>query len=169
MIKVISMANLIKCTFKKSISVTKKVGMASIILGSVFGYISLWICNLMQIWDQLMSVIDIYSKMIFSQLYNCIEFLTSIPWFVWIIIAIPCSIIGYSGLWCYDKQHNGIISNKITITLIVRVIITAIILYVIGLILFSELSQFQLSMAVVGLIISITCLAGLFIDWDWDE
>ena len=92
------MTNIIKCTIKKSVSVTKKLAKwASIGAGIVAG---------IAIFAYLIWLIREFLEVVCS-------ILASIPWFVWIIIGIPCSIVVYSYLWCYNKQHHGFITRDV--------------------------------------------------------
>lgn len=91
---------------KKSISVTVKllklggiVGIiAAITAGIVFG-----ICSS---WETLVSIWNEYVSWGLSILTAVGSFFAGIPWFVYIILAIPACIVGYSYLWCWNRQNS---------------------------------------------------------------
>lgn len=101
------MTNIIKCTIKKSVSVTKKLAKwvsigAGILAGiAVFAYLIWLIREFLEVGYSI---------------------LASIPWFVWIIIGIPCSIVVYSYLWCYDKQHHGFFTSDVAAGLLFGIV-----------------------------------------------
>jgi hypothetical protein len=103
------MTSIVKCTIKKSVSVTKKlIKWGSISAGILAGFAAI----IYFLWSMRDIMVFAWNSYLDWNEF-CYSILASIPWFVWVIIAIPCSIIGYSYLWCYNKQHNGIISNRI--------------------------------------------------------
>lgn len=96
------MTNIIKCTIKKSLSVTKKLAKWTIIsAGILAGF----------------AVVFYFFWFIREFLEFGCSILASIPWFVWIIIGIPCSIVVYSYLWCYNNQHPGFITSDVWVGL----------------------------------------------------
>lgn len=107
------MTNIIKCTLKKSISVTTKI----LKWGSIIGIIIATLVGIgYLIWsirDIISSGWEIYNSWILFLLTQASILLKGVPWYVWIIIVIPSIIIVYSYLWCYKKQYPGEIIRKI--------------------------------------------------------
>ena len=101
------MTNIIKCTIKKSLSVTKKLAKWTSIGAGIWVGIAIFAYLMWLIRDVLVAT------------WSIIE---TIPWFVWIILAIPCSIVIYSYLWCYTKQHPGFISSDAIFGLICGIV-----------------------------------------------
>lgn len=96
------MTNIIKCTIKKSLSVTKKLAKWTIISAGILAGLA---------------VVFYFFWFIREFLEFGCSILASIPWFVWIIIGIPCSIVVYSYLWCYNNQHPGFITSDVWVGL----------------------------------------------------
>jgi hypothetical protein len=101
------MTNIIKCTVKKSISTTLKIlkwgSLIGIILAAVIG-IGYGIWSIRDIIGSGWEAYTSWSSSIISMIGNL---LAGVPWYVWIIIAIPSCIISYSYLWCYNRQNPG--------------------------------------------------------------
>ena len=99
------MSNIIKCTIKKSISTSVKllkwgtvVGIIlAIIVGIVFGIVSIW-DNLVSMWNEFITLTSFILTVVGS-------FFAGIPWFVYVIVVIPTCIIGYSYVWCWNRQN----------------------------------------------------------------
>lgn len=143
------MANILKCTFKKSLSVTTKLvkwgAIITLILGSMFGigYL-IW-----SIREVIGACWGLYSDWMFSLFAQVWYLIGMVPWFVWIIVMLPVSIIIYSYLWCYNKQYPGELTRKkycfeATHDFLMGGIVIGIVVYVIyGLIIWPILNQTQ--------------------------
>ncbi len=107
------MTNIIKCTLKKSFSLT----LMFLKWGSIIGIILAAIAGIgYLIWsvrDIIGSGWNTYASWTFSLLTQIGALLAGVPWYVWIIIAIPSSIIGYSYLWCWNRQNSHKIAEFI--------------------------------------------------------
>ena len=112
------MTNIIKCTIKKSLSVTKKLAKWTSIGAGILAGIAIFAYLIWLIRDVLVATWSIYVN------WNAfwLSLIETIPWFVWIILAIPCSIVIYSYLWCYTKQHPGFISSDAIFGLICGIV-----------------------------------------------
>lgn len=106
------MTNIIRCTLKKSIFVTKKI----LKWGSIIGILIAALVGMGYLIWSIRNIIssgwETYNVWIISLLTQIGILLTEVPWYVWIIIAIPSIVIGYSYLWCYQKQYPGEIMRK---------------------------------------------------------
>lgn len=102
------MTSILKCTFKISYSITKKIiKYGSIPLG-IIGILALLGYGLWLMRDIILNLCDLYleySVFIGNVIYSIVTF---IPWFIWIIIAIPVFIFGYSyGICIIRKYPDG--------------------------------------------------------------
>lgn len=86
--------------------------------------IGLIIYGLYQIWDALVlfinncakSFIDfsfLISTLVSKFISDIISVLVSVPWFVWVIIAIPMIVFGYSYVWYYHKNYPAKFERKL--------------------------------------------------------
>jgi hypothetical protein len=112
------MTNIIKCTIKKSISISIKLLKWGTIIGIILAAIAgvgyaLWSTRdiIGSGWETVVSAWNMYASWNFSYLAQIGALLAGIPWYVWIIIAIPSTIIGYSYLWCWTRQNPNKIRN----------------------------------------------------------
>lgn len=93
------MTNIIKCTLKKSISLT----LMFLKWGSIIGIILAAIAGIAYlIW----SIRDIIGSGWNTYASWTSSLLAGVPWYVWIIIAIPSTIMVYSYIWCWDRQNH---------------------------------------------------------------
>ncbi len=112
------MTNIIKCTIKKSVSVTKKLAKWASIGAGILAGIAIFAYLIWLIRDVLVATWNAYVN------WNAFwwSVIEPIPWFVWIILAIPCSIVVYSYLWCYTKQHPGFITKDVFYGLVLGIV-----------------------------------------------
>jgi hypothetical protein len=69
----------------------------AIIAGIVFGIVSIW-DNLVSMWNEFITLTSFILTVVGS-------FFAGIPWFVYVIVVIPTCIIGYSYVWCWNRQN----------------------------------------------------------------
>ncbi len=105
------MSNIIKCTIKKSISTSVKLLKWGTVVGIILAIIAGIVFGISLIWDNLVSLWNEYVAWALSILTAVGSFFAGIPWFVYVIVVIPTCIIGYSYVWCWNRQNPGIIKN----------------------------------------------------------
>lgn len=99
------MVNLVSCICKKSLSVTKKVLKYGGIACGLLSIIAILIYGLWSIRDIIVSIWNSCMGWVVLVLSDIWLLLCSIPWFVYVIIAIPTCIIIYSTFWCILKNY----------------------------------------------------------------
>ncbi len=105
------MSNIIKCTIKKSISTSVKLLKWGTVVGIILAIIAGMVCGIISIWDNLVSLWNEYVTWVLPILTAVGSFFAGIPWFVYVIVAIPTCIIGYSYVWCWNRQNPDKIEN----------------------------------------------------------
>ena len=102
------MTSIIKCTFKTSYSITKKLIKYGSVPCVIIGMLIILFYELWLIRDTISILCNLcFDHLIFvgNTIASIINF---IPWFVWIVIAIPVFIIGYSyGICVIRKYPDG--------------------------------------------------------------
>ncbi|MCK9577443.1 MAG: pentapeptide repeat-containing protein [Clostridia bacterium] len=116
--------NLMKCTTKKALSLTKKIAKVALLVGSIGGIIGLCVYGLSQIWDRvivfmtscaklLSDFVFLVASLLLTLISDILSVLVFVPWFVWVSIAVPMIIIGYSYVWCYRKNYPAKFERKL--------------------------------------------------------
>ena len=105
------MANIVKCTIKKSISVSIKLLKWGTVVGIILAIVAGIVFGIISIWDNLVTMWNEYITWSLSILTPIEDFFTEIPWFVYVIIAIPTCVVVYSYLWCWNRQNPDKIKN----------------------------------------------------------
>lgn len=85
--------NLLRCTLKKSLHTTERLVLAA---AYVIDVVALLACGFL------------LGEVILPAIVACIAFVIalifSIPWYFYVIAAIPVAIVGYSFLWCVARE-----------------------------------------------------------------
>jgi len=91
--------SLLRCTIKKSVTVSRKVLKYGSCIGAclfIIGVIGGWL------WSVKDYVYDRFTEL--SEL--CSDMIVAIPWYLWVIISVPVIIIGYSYAWCISREFR---------------------------------------------------------------
>lgn len=116
--------NLLNCTIKKAANLTKKIAKVALLVGSIGGIIGLCVYGLSQIWDRvivfmtscaklLSDFVFLVASLLLTLISDILSVLVFVPWFVWVSIAVPMIIIGYSYVWCYRKNYPAKFERKL--------------------------------------------------------
>jgi len=105
------MTNIVKCTIKKSISVSIKLLKWGAIAGVILAMIASIVFCIISLWGSLVTIWNECITWGLSILTPIGKFFTEIPWFVYVIIAIPTCVVVYSYLWCWNRQNPDKIKN----------------------------------------------------------